>query len=101
MHELSKYLDWDKIWDEEVHINLLTDDHVSNDVWEIIKQFKVDDSVMLDFSECQIEGDEIIFSFGETGGQTESDPTGWSREYWFKVKPDDDFSITDAGYEQG
>lgn len=68
---------------------------------ETLKSFINDDSVELDFSECEIQGDELVFSFSETGGQNESDNQGWYRCYWFRVKPQEDFLITDSGYEQG
>lgn len=65
----------------------------------MIQQFKEDKDVELMYQECTINEDKLIFFFGETGGQNESDNQGWSRDYTFIV--DANFLIIDAEYSQG
>ena len=63
-------------------------------------QFISDSDVTLLPSECElIAGDSLLICFGESGGQTESDPDGWSRTYYFTIGPD--FTIIDLEYQQG
>jgi hypothetical protein len=66
----------------------------------ILKKFRQDKEVKLMSEECYITpiGD-IIFFFGEQGGQNESDTQGWSRDYTFTL--DSNFIIINANYSQG
>ncbi len=50
-------------------------------------------------SECQVNGNHLMFFFGEQGGQNESDTQGWSRDYTFTI--DKDFFIINVEYSQG
>ena len=100
---IDKFIKWDEIWSEEIclqsSIDYLEDDEKNSKTIGVIQQFKEDKDVELMFSECTINEDELIFIFGETGGQNESDNQGWSRDYTFIV--DSDFMIIDAEYSQG
>ena len=100
MNSIAKYIDWAKIWSEEVQIKNQIE-YASKSNIENLKNFVNDDKVELDFSECEIQDDDLLFQFSETGGQNESDTQGWYRSYWFKVNPEEDFLINDSGYEQG
>ncbi len=98
MNNLAPYLDWATLWDKYVRHQIFEEDYHSSDEWELMKKFQKDNRVDLDFSECEIQDDEIIFQWSETGGQNESDTQGWYRLYWFRCKPEEDFIITDSGY---
>lgn len=100
---IDKFIKWDEIWSEEIclqtSIDCLEDEDGNTKIIGVIQQFKEDKDVELMFSECTINEDKLIFFFGETGGQNESDNQGWSRDYTFTV--DSDFLIIDAEYSQG
>lgn len=100
MNNISKYLDWLSIWTNEVEPNNQIQIIEGSDL-ENLENFIKDDRVELDFSECEIQENDLVFSFSETGGQNESDTQGWYITYWFKVNPEEDFIINDSGYEQG
>lgn len=92
---IDKYIKWDEIWEEEIFLD-------SNDekYHEIIEQFLNDKNVELIYNECYInEHNELLFFFGESGGENESDTQGWSRDYTFIF--DKDFLLIDAEYSQG
>lgn len=108
---ISKYINWAELWDNEIclqtSIDCLDEDDVTeNEIINVIKQFISDKNVDLDFDECLLDSENrynensvLIFFFSETGGQNESDTQGWSREYIFVVN--DEFMIIDAEYRQG
>lgn len=101
---INKYINWNEIWIEEVcidkELNILEDIYNVNPILiNTIKQFIEDKDVQLLFDECYMDDDKLIFCFGETGGQNESDNQGWSRDYTFIVDPD--FMIINAEYSQG
>jgi len=100
MNSIAKYLDWGSIWENEVKIKSQIQHADEPDVGRLM-DFINDDKVELDFSECEIQDNELVFQFSETGGQNESDNQGWFRSYWFRVNPEEDFIISDSGYEQG
>jgi hypothetical protein len=100
--ELSKYIMWDDIWENEVCLetsidNLEDDNHLTT--IEVIRNFINDNDVELLRDECYLLYGRLYFFFSETGGQTEGDTQGWSRDYSFVV--DENFSIINANYEQG
>jgi len=99
--EISKYINWPQIWDEEVCLQTsmdILDDGDENIT--IIQQFIDDGEVQLESDECFLNNDgTMVFFFGETGGQNESDNQGWGREYMFTV--DENFFIISAEYSQG
>lgn len=98
---INKYIKWDEIWSEEIDIKN-TVDYVDEDNVEfinVINQFNQDNDVELLMSECDMNGDKLIFFFSESGGQNESDTQGWSRDYTFIV--DSNFMVLDAEYSQG
>ncbi len=94
---LSKYIDWNKLWEEEICLETAKD----NEKFEsLISGFQKDKSVELYESECCLdEKGRLIFCFSETGGQNESDTQGWSRDYTFVF--DSDFLLINAEYSQG
>ncbi len=100
---IDRYIRWGDIWSSEVDpkasAEALRAD--GNDaVAEVVEQFIRDEHVELLPDECELRaGGELLFAFGETGGQSEGDSQGWSRDYTFIVGRD--FAITDAEYEQG
>jgi hypothetical protein len=100
MNSIAKYLDWFSIWENEVKPQLTEEDLHSTEIWKHIQSFN-NDKLDIDIHECEIQDDELMFQFSEAGGKNESDTQGWFRCYWFKVQPEKDFLISDAGYEQG
>jgi hypothetical protein len=102
---LDKYINWGDIWENEVclktAIDVLEDGEDYNEIVETIKQFQKDENVIILNDECSYDSDngQLVFFFGETGGQNESDNQGWSREYIFIV--DEDFMVIDTEYRQG
>jgi hypothetical protein len=100
MESINEYINWGMIWSEKVELKCqleyLQPLHLDN-----AKAFLNDKKVELDSSECEIQDDELLFQFSETGGQNESDTQGWFRCYWFRVDPSNEFEVTDSGYEQG
>lgn len=99
--DINKYIDWAAIWEHEVQIELVEEFMTDESDWKIVQQFKGDDKVKLEVAECEMQDDELLFVFGEQGGQNESDNQGWDRTYWFKVAPKMDFAIQDSNYGQG
>lgn len=105
--KIDKYINWVDIWDNEVCLKTAIDDfeqrddEVYNKIVETIKQFQKDENVTLLNDECSYDSDngQLVFLFGETGGQNESDNQGWSRDYVFIV--DEDFMVIDTEYRQG
>lgn len=101
---IDKYINWDEIWDKEVcvqtSIDCLSDDKKNIKIIGVIEQFREDNDVVLTTSECtQGQDNNLVFYFGDSGGQNESDNQGWFRYYTFAV--DSDFMIIDAEYCQG
>ena len=102
---IDKYINWGDIWENEVclktAIDVFEDGEVYNEIVETIKQFQKDENVIILNDECSYDSDngQLVFFFGETGGQNESDNQGWSREYIFIV--DEDFMVIDTEYRQG
>lgn len=104
MVNIDKYIKWDEIWENEISlktsIDYLEDDDKNIKTIGVVKQFKEDNDVELYQDECFLtEKEEFVFTFGETGGQNESDTQGWSRDYIFIF--DKDFSLVHAEYSQG
>lgn len=97
---IDKYIDWESIWNDNI---ILTDilEYCENENYKkIIEQFLDDTEVDLLLSECELLNDnKLFFSFGESGGQNESDTQGWSRNYDFIF--DKDFDLISVDYEQG
>ena len=103
MNELSKYIKWIEIWNNDVlcQFNVIDLELYDNDTRRNMQYFREETRLSIDLNQCEIQGDEILFQFSETGGKNESDTQGWYRSYWFRVDPSQDFLITDSGYEQG
>lgn len=98
---VNKYIQWYKIWNEEVDLQLSTDilDENRTETISIIQHFLNEENMSLLAGECELTSEGMLFVFGESGGQNESDCQGWSRNYTFTV--DFDFMIINAKYEQG
>ena len=100
---IDKFIKWDEVWNEEIclqtSINCLSNNDINLKTIGIIEQFEGDKCVELIASECQVNDNNLIFCFSETGGQSEGDAQGWSRDYTFIV--DSDFLIIGAEYSQG
>lgn len=96
---IDKYIKWGEIWNDEVSLVCIDDNNT--ELISIITKFINDKGVTLMVDECYIDDDvdELIFFFGEDGGQNESDTQGWFRIYRFVVGSD--FEIIDAEYTQG
>jgi hypothetical protein len=93
---INKYINWAEIWDKEVDLTTCE----NPEIIDIIKSFSQEKEMELMRDECYITAmGNIIFFFGESGGQNESDTQGWSRDYTFTLDPD--FMIIDAEYSQG
>lgn len=95
---INKYIDWYKLWEENVFLDIDLDT-CDEKLIPTIKNFLNDKSVSLDTDECCVSDGKLMFSFSETGGQNESDTQGWYREYLFIV--DKDFMVTNVIYTQG
>ena len=112
---LNKYIDWIKLWDEEVYLDetdFLIEDELhqtkKDELIELLNRFESNLNLSLDFDECFIEiinKDLIhfIFSFTEYGGQNESDTQGWYVGYQFIFQQENggDLNLIDITYEQG
>ena len=94
---IDKYIDWLKIWIDEVYLDSLEEEKIED--YKIVKAFALDKKVEINLGECFTDGDGLHFMFSETGGQNESDTQGWSRDYSFTVN--EDFEIIRAEYGQG
>ena len=94
---IDKYIDWVKIWDNEINLDL--EGEYCHCLSDLIKQFQSDTKAILNYEECSILADDLCFVFSEQGGQNESDTQGWSRDYFFTVNSD--FQLISAKYEQG
>jgi hypothetical protein len=101
MNSISTYLDWSSIWENDVAPQLKDESLHSDEILKNIQSFNNEKDLTMDISDCEIQDDELMFQFSEVGGKNESDTQGWYRTYWFKVKPEEDFLISDSGYEQG
>jgi len=101
--KINNYIKWDEIWDKEIclqtSIDCLEDDEINTKIIGIIQQFMDDNEVGLISSECEMYSNKLLFFFGESGGENESDTQGWSRDYTFIVNAD--FMIIEAYYSQG
>lgn len=101
LYKLNSYIDWIKIWEDELEPSVDVDfiDEEKSEMIELVNRFKNDKNVELLPDECHLNGDEIIIFFGECGGIHEGDSQGWSRDYCLCF--DYDFNLTSIFYSQG
>ncbi len=101
LYNLSNYIDWSKIWEDELESGVDIDfiDEENIELIDLVNRFKADKTVSLLPSECQITDKEIIIFFSETGGTSEGDLQGWSRDY--SLCFDYEFNLKNIFYEQG
>lgn len=95
---IDKYINWEEIWDNEVCLDIPTDNLPPKQI-NLIDRFREETDLELLFQECSYDGDLLHIYWGESGGQNESDTQGWSRDYLFIL--DEDFIILDVIYSQG
>ncbi len=99
---INRYIKWEEIWDDvdlEDSMDLMEDANLQDSL-KTIRCFINENSAEMIVDECYMRDDKLFFFFGETGGQNESDPQGWSRNYTFVVDADD-LTVMSAEYEQG
>ncbi len=96
---INKYVDFARIWAEEVDAENIADYTDDKATIEIVTMLCKDSDIELIPSECSVEEDKMILFCGEQGGNCEGDNVGWSRDYVLYL--DFDFMITFAQYTQG
>ena len=99
MSIFNKYINWQKMWNEE---HLLKTEYIKEEYHEVWDQFVKDNNVELIDSECSYDqhSHSLIFFFSETGGRNESDNVGWSRDYYLSFDVND-FDLNGIEYQQG
>lgn len=99
MLNINKYIDWNKIWNEEIDLESSIED-VCSPFKDLLQTFRDDKSLVLELAECDLVDDKRFkFVFAEHGGANESDSVGWFRRYDVFVY--EDFEIYEIYYEQG
>jgi hypothetical protein len=99
---LSKYIKWGEILAEEICLECLKDSLEDSEFIkkDILDDFLRESELELMVDECYFTDDlELVFCFAESGGITEGDSQGWSREYYLVF--DTNFELIDISYEQG
>ena len=101
MLNIDKYIDFNAIWNEEIH---LVNDDTNEKYFELLNNFlyEIDnyDGLELIISDCELRYDgELLFVFGENGGQNESDNQGWNRGY--DLLFNSNFELINIEYFQG
>jgi len=92
MINIDKYINFSAIWYEEIYLE--------NDDSEMVKTFLSEDNLEFIIGDCQLrDNGDMLFVFGESGGQNESDNQGWSRGY--ELLFNSNFELINIEYFQG
>ena len=97
---IDKYINWHELYDEEIDLSITVEYVKNRKHKELINDFLLERNMDLMHDECSTNNKgDLIFFFGETGGQNESDTQGWSRDYCIVFNKNLDFKSIE--YSQG
>ncbi len=102
MNILNKFINWNYLYHQELRYSVdssVFDEYNDAKLIELIEQFNAETELELIKDECYIQDNKIVIFFGETGGQNESDPDGWSRDYSLVFNGDGE--LEEINYMQG